>query len=71
MAESEVSMNKDKLAQSIKTVSGFTYAESVKVADLYRREKIASVCGRSGFVKFTHGAFLDQDVLERALKQAS
>lgn len=66
----------DKLADSIMTVSrddgsGFTYTQASRIAEYYRKEKIASVDPISGFVKFTHGAFLDHDVLDKALDQAN
>jgi len=49
---------------------GITRAEATRVFDLYRREKLIKRDAAGGVYNVTHGAFLDRDVIRRALAES-
>ena len=48
---------------------GLSNDDAAMVAEYYKRERIAKVDNVSGSITFAHGAFLDADVLARAVKE--
>ena len=62
----------DTMTKLAKTIANFglSAADASLVAEYYIKERIAKVDGVDGSVKFAHGAFLDADVLSKALQAA-
>lgn len=46
---------------------GFTRDEAHKILEVYRREKIVKLDAVGGVYRYSHGAFVDADVMRRAL----
>jgi hypothetical protein len=56
---------------SLMEFGGITRAEATRVFDLYRREKFIKRDAVGGVYNVKHGAFLDRDVIRRALAESA
>jgi hypothetical protein len=56
---------------SLMEFGGITRAEATRVFDLYRREKLIKRDAVGGVYNVKHGAFLDRDVIRRALAEST
>jgi len=56
---------------SLMELGGITRAEATRVCDLYRREKLIKRDAVGGVYNVKHGAFLDRDVIRRALAETA
>jgi hypothetical protein len=56
---------------SLMEFGGITRAEATRVFDLYRREKLIKRDAVGGVYNVKHGAFLDRDVIRRALAESA
>lgn len=60
----------DEFADSLAGIAGISLADARKVSAFYRRHKIAKVDFGIGRVQVKHGAYLEADVIRRALATA-
>ena len=58
----------NRFEQSLVDNHNYTPAEAHAIYALYRKEKIVKIDGINGSILITHGAFMDKDVLDRALQ---
>lgn len=54
--------------ETISRLAGVSVADAKKIYNYYYKHKIIKSCKHTGQIRVTHGAFLDKDVLLRALK---
>lgn len=57
----------NNFVRSVVEIAGCTEAEAVKVMNLYRKTKIAKLDPVIGRISVKHGAFLERDVIMRAV----
>ena len=60
--------SKDHLAESIARQAGCDTKDANKIISYYLQEKIVKIDKHNGGLLLTHGAFMDKDVLLRALE---
>ena len=58
----------DTFAESVMRITGCDVGTAHQVTALYLQEKIATMDAGIGRIRVKHGAFLEQDVLHRAIK---
>ena len=59
----------ESILESMQAAAGITADDARKVLALYKTLKVAKVSPHDG-LQFAHGAFLDRDVILRALAQS-
>lgn len=69
MAERIESARRD-FAANLRQLGGIDIADAAKVRDYYLKERIAKLDAVSGRITVKHGAFLDREVIQRAVNLA-